>query len=122
MKYVQYMISWGKLQLMRRRLEKMHGERLSFIGVFEKTGSKAGFRGEALTTVLLREVRLKATNQIITDHLWFNMTKEFRNLCLQKGDKVEFDARVKDYVKGYFRFDVQSTDYKLSHPTKISKT
>jgi len=40
---------------------------------------------------------------------------------------IQFDARVKSYIKGYrgYRDDIYdkplSIDYKLSHPTKIKK-
>jgi len=38
---------------------------------------------------------------------------------------LEFDARVKEYSKGYVNKSLhrnqRNTDYKLSHPTKIKK-
>ncbi len=77
-------------------------------------------------TVLLKDI-CDAGGVIVCDHLWFNLTKAFALLNLQPGDRVQFDARVKKYVKGYFgrRDDVfdkpAEVDYKLSHPTKVTK-
>ena len=47
---------------------------------------------------------------------------------LKEGDNIQFDARVKEYVKGYFGYkeEIQmerplEEDYKLNFPTKIKK-
>ena len=109
---------------MRKELKEIGSEnRHTFIGTFERTGTKNGYKGE-LKTILLLNIRDTKTDKIITDHLWFNYTKGFYEANLQKGDEVQFDARVEDYVKGYFghKEDVYvpaSTDYKLSRPTHI---
>ncbi|MOA55104.1 hypothetical protein D3C78_1788350 [compost metagenome] len=64
--------------------------------------------------------------RLATDHLWFNLTKGFKDLRLQPGDRVQFDARAKPYTKGYkgkrksINKPVQD-DYKLSHPTKVRR-
>ena len=99
-------------------------ERHTFSGVFVREGLKSAYRGLPLPTVLLKDIRLKDCDKIITDHLWFNKTKGFEALNLKEGDIVQFDARVDGYTKGYqgYREDVQSyveIDYKLSYPTKI---
>lgn len=109
----------------RKTLKKMDGERLKFYGTFERFGTKNGYMG-IQKTVLLVDVKLAETDQIVTQHLWFNLTKGFEKLDLQIGDKVEFHARVKEYTKGYVgrRLEVYKpieTDYKLSHPTKLKK-
>jgi hypothetical protein len=111
----------------RKKLERFEEERMRFRGVFVRYGKKAARKGPDLTTVLLKDVTIIANGQIVTDHVWFNCTKGFEALgTLQEGDVIEFDARVKTYVKGYFgrRLDVYKPaelDYKLSHPTKIVK-
>ena len=99
-------------------------ERYTFVGEFVREGLKNSFKGPPLPTVLLKEIRLKDSDKIITDHLWFNKTKGFDVLNLKEGDIVQFDARVNSYIKGYqgYREDVWShteKDYKLSYPTKI---
>jgi hypothetical protein len=63
--------------------------------------------------------------QLVTDHLWFNMTKGFEEANLHPGDIVEFRGKVEKYIKGYQgrREDVFGkpieADYKLSRPTKV---
>ncbi|MBN1991465.1 MAG: hypothetical protein JW953_02095 [Anaerolineae bacterium] len=110
----------------RKELGKMNGERARFYGTFERFGKKRGWKGREETTILLTNVCLVDTDNIVTEHLWFNLTKSFAALDLQPGDIVEFDARVKSYMKGYFghREEVYrpyERDYKLSHPTKAKK-
>jgi hypothetical protein len=109
---------------MREALREIEEERKTFSGIFVRFGFKNGWN-RPVPTVLLKEIR-NDNNEVVTDHLWFNLTKGFEKLDLQEGDIVQFDARVKSYVKGYFghRYDVykpRETDYKLSHPTKIQK-
>ena len=110
---------------MRKELKAIgKQERHTFSGVFVREGLKSAYRGLPLPTVLLKDVKLKDSDKIITDHLWFNKTKGFESLNLKEGNIVQFDARVDSYVKGYkgYREDVCShteKDYKLSYPTKI---
>ena len=59
---------------------------------------------------------------MVSDHLWFNLTMQFQASDLRKGDRVLFDARVKQYTKGSIKRGIPiSTSYKLSYPTKIRK-
>ena|SRR5665647_1181017 len=108
----------------RHSLGAKEGVRSLYTGEFVRTGIKHGYMGDVVT-VLLKDVRDEA-GQIITDHLWFNMTKGFKQANLQAGDIVEFRGRVEKYVKGYKggREDVHKPleeDYKLSFPTKVRK-
>lgn len=109
---------------MRKELREIgKEERHRFTAVFERTGWKSGYKRD-LQTVLLLDVRMD--DRPICDHLWFNMTKGFREAGLKQGDKVEFMARVSSYEKGYkgWRDDVFKPierDYRLSFPTKIKK-
>lgn len=109
---------------MRKALQPLDGERTTFLGTFERSGTKRGWRGDE-PTVLLKDIRTLAGDPIC-DHLWFNLTKQFQALEIAPGDAVQFDARVKEYEKGYKgrREDVYvpiEIDYKLSHPTKVRK-
>ncbi len=109
---------------MREELKKIKEVRASFIGTFERIGTKSSF-GYLKQTILLKDIK-DSTGQIVADHLWFNLTKGFSALGLSQGDTVKFDARVKKYEKGYkgYREDVYKpieTDYKLSHPTRLAK-
>jgi len=110
----------------RIKLKELNGERIRFRGIFLKFGIKTGFKGRLCQTVLLVDiVNLRNGNQIITDHLWFNYTKELQNcLPLLPGDILEFNGRVRTYQKGYREDDEENPirmDYNLQHPRKIEK-
>jgi hypothetical protein len=66
--------------------------------------------------ILLTHVVLADTGRHITDHIWFTLGKSWESYKV--GDWVEFDARVGEYVKGYYK---DKWDYKLNNPTKIKK-
>lgn len=109
---------------MRKKLSKINGERTKFFGKFERIGSKSGWKGKE-KTVLIKDISDQYGTSV-ADHIWFNYTKGFQNIYLNNGDLLEFEARVKEYEKGYkgSRLDVDapvSRDYKLSHPSKIRK-
>ena len=102
-------------------------ERYTFRGIFVRTGSKGG---HTRLTVLLEDVRRKGSSKILTDHVWFNLTDGFKKLNLEPGEEVEFDARVKEYKKGYWGDNERkakkrpeaSISYKLSNTSKIRRT
>lgn len=108
---------------MRKELKKLNGKRLSFTATVERFGEKPAYRGWLIPTVLLTNVKIKGTEKVITDHLWFTKGKSWDG-CVT-GCTVEFDARVTTYEKGYkgFRDDVYDSfvelDYKLERPTKV---
>ena len=111
---------------MRKQLKEIGAKnRNIFYGTFERTGYKNGYKGP-IQTVLLLNIK-DEKNNVVCDHLWFNMTKGFEKLKLIKGDEIKFNARVQSYEKGYkgYRDDVWDhpieKDYKLSYPTKIEK-
>ena len=66
--------------------------------------------------ILLARVILADTGRHITDHVWFTLGKSWESYKV--GEWVEFDARVGEYVKGYYK---DKWDYKLNNPTKIKK-
>jgi hypothetical protein len=111
---------------MRKKLSELENQRKKFTGVFERFGFKKAYRGPDLQTVLLRGIR-DENGKLLTDHLWFNLTKGFKEARLKKGDIVSFEARIKEYVKGYmgYREDIYKKpieyDYKLDRPTKVIK-
>lgn len=112
---------------MRKNLKKMDGERKIFRAIFERYGSKTAYKGPPLRTILLKNIVDLETNEIVTDHLWFNFTKGFEALGeLSPGTRLEFEARVKPYEAGYKGWDWEKSlenpvreDYKLAWPTKI---
>jgi hypothetical protein len=100
------------------------GQRRTFTGQFERFGEKRGYKTETVPTVCFTQITDVATNEIVTHYLWFNLTKAFKRLDLKPGDIVQFDARVDDYVKGYFGYRVDvykpaERDFRLVYPTKV---
>lgn len=109
---------------MRQQLREIDGQRQTFTGTFDRFGTKNSY-GYIKYTILLKDIK-DINGEVVADHLWFNLTKEFGKFALESGDVLRFDARVKDYLKGYFgyREDVYKPiqkDYRLSHPTKVQQ-
>ena len=111
---------------MRNELAKSDGQRKKFTAIFSRIGSKKNYKGYSEPTMLLTSVIDLETNKKVTDHLWFTLTKGFETAGIKEGKEgaaIEFEARIKEYKKGYVndRYKINSTelDYKLSHPTKI---
>ena len=79
-------------------------------------------------TILLQNIK-DEFGVILTDHLWFNYTKEFQELGkLRKGDEIQFDARTIRYEKGYKGRNKSlkllhplETDYCLSYLSQLKK-
>ena len=107
----------------REKLKELNGKRRTFQGFFVRYGTKNNWYGFPVKTLLFKDI-INGTGKILTDHLWFNKTKGFEKLGkLNEGDLTQFDARIREYVKGYVNYhkmiDDRCIDYRLSHPTKI---
>jgi hypothetical protein len=113
---------------MRQELKKINKLRKTFNGLFKRYGTKYNWHGFPETTILLVDIK-DNSDKIITDHIWFKQTKGFIAISpLTEGDLIEFEARVKDYIKGYhgrkaeeYGEENYELDYKLNFPTKIRK-
>ena len=106
---------------MRKKLAKYEGQRLRFTGTFEGFGTRDGWVGR-VPTIVLRNVKLCGTRKVLTDHLWFDLTKEFERAELEEGDIVMFDA--KGYKGRDFERQLEAPleeDFKLKWPTKVVK-
>ena len=110
---------------MRKKLALEKGKRKVFRANFVRIGKKINYKGYSEETILVRNVFDIELNREVADHVWFSYTKGFEKITLTEGVQLEFEARVKEYTKGYVRKDLKinnrTTDYKLSHPTKIKK-
>jgi len=110
---------------MRKELATRAGVRKKFRAIFIRIGKKTNFKGYSEDTILLKDVCEADTSNLVTDHLWFSYTQSFEKIVLTEGTVIEFEARVKEYSKGYMNRALgknkRSTDYKLCHPTKIRK-
>jgi hypothetical protein len=108
---------------MRRELAKREGQRKKFRATFSKLGKKINYKGYSEPTILLTDIIECETNLKITEHAWFSYTQGFEDADMKEGDVIEFEARVKEYKKGYvnrrYKINEKKLDYKLSHPTKI---
>jgi hypothetical protein len=108
---------------MRRQLQQQVGVRKTFTATFSKTGKKVNFKGHSEDTLLLVNVRDAETNELMSDHVWFTYSKTFDKADLKEGMKISFDARVKEYTKGYVNralgVNKKKRDFKLSHPTNV---
>ena len=112
---------------MRGDLKDRQGQRFRVTATFGRWSRKSGYRG-SVRTLLLRDVRCAKTGQALTDHLWFKSGLTWQRLGLAKGDRVAFDARVTQYLKGYLGARAERTgeawseiDYRLERPTKAEK-
>jgi len=109
---------------MRKELAKDEGQRKKFKAIFSRLGKKVGYNGYSEETILLTKIE-DENGKVVADHVWFTYTKGFEKATLTEGDLVEFEARIKEYTKGYvnrrYKINNKSIDYKLSHPTKIKR-
>ncbi|MCK9417416.1 hypothetical protein M0Q97_12320 [Candidatus Dojkabacteria bacterium] len=107
---------------MRTKLKKLDDQRITIFCVFEKFGTKRNFKGFPEETALFVSLKDENDNELC-DHIWFTVGKRIKNLNLKSGDKVCFDARIKQYVKGYVNhreyIDERTIDYKLNNPTNF---
>lgn len=109
---------------MRKKLASEEGQRKKFTARFSRLGKKTNYQGYREETILLTDITDVETSLVVTEHLWFTFTKGFQEAGIKPGDQLEFEARVKKYSKGYvnrrYAINEKQTDYKLSHPTKIT--
>lgn len=102
------------------------GLRKRFSAVVERFGKKINYKGYSEETILLKLIRDVESNEVVADHLWFTFSLAFQKAKIAEGCTIEFDARVKDYTKGYVNKAIginnRKKDFKLSNPTKIVVT
>ena len=110
---------------MRKKLAVEAGKRKKFTAKFGRIGKKVNYKGYTEETILLQNIVDTETNDMVADHLWFSYTQGFIKASLKEGDILEFEARVKEYRKGYvnrnYKINNSTKDFKLSNPTKIVK-
>lgn len=104
---------------MRDKLRAIEGQRARYRATFDQFNSRTSF-GYEVKTLLLRDVT-DVHGREICDHIWFRRGKQFDNLNLQPGDRVEFQARADSYRKGYGSREEKQLDYCLKNPTKVCR-
>ncbi len=110
---------------MRKELAAEVGNRKKFRATVGRLGKKTNYKGYSEETILLNSIVDVEAEKIVTDHSWFSYTQGFVKAMVRPGDALEFEARVKEYRKGYvnktYKINNTSADFKLSNPTKIKK-
>jgi hypothetical protein len=108
---------------MRKLLASQDGTRKKFRGIFSRFGKKQHYKGYVVETILIINVTDAEDDIVLTDHIWFNLTKGFEKLNLTPGAVIEFEARVTPYKKGYvnrrYKINERKIDFRLSHPTRL---
>jgi hypothetical protein len=102
---------------MREMLQQIDGVRARFRGTFREFGQRTSYGYVKRMALLVGVTDLRGEE--MCDHLWLNLTLQVQRLDLQPGDRIEFDARVRPYTKGYY--DNRQRDYRLSNPTNFTK-
>lgn len=70
-----------------------------------------GYKRNNTLSVLIEKVYYK--NEMVTEHTWIEYSEEFKNLDINSGDLISFDATVVQYEKK------ESTDYGLANIRNI---
>lgn len=100
---------------MRTKLKQLDKKRFLVTAEFSKFGTKTNWNGYQTPTVCFQNIKDSEGN-ILTDHVWFTVGKRIKDMDLQEGDIVSYEARVSNYRKDYFK---DTIDYKLNNPTKF---
>lgn len=97
---------------MRVQLEQFLNKEILFYAIFDQYSETA--KGRVVAVV--KDIRLKDSNDILTDHVWINRTSGMKDLKLRQGDIVSFFAQVEKYAHapGTRSAKVGSFDYGLS--------
>lgn len=107
---------------MRKRLKALGSqERHRFQATVGRSGTKNGYKGRTVETLLL--INVTCDGKEITDHLWMTRGKWANGL--RQGMRIAFDARVSVYRTGYWGrrhepdLPPARVDYKVERPTKL---
>lgn len=106
---------------MREKLRQYYGQRINITATVSRFGSRKGYKGRTLKTLLLIDVT--HNGEIVTDHLWMTSGKWSRHLA--EGDTFTFRARVQQYLKGYSwddEYNPKTIDFRLVRPTVVEIT
>src|SRR5213592_2948954 len=103
-------------------LKRALGQHITVVGIYARTGIRRS-RRRVYTTVLIRHVCDAKTGAPLAEQLWFNRGNSWRQVRLEPGDRVRFQARVIEYRRGYWgpdpirrTYDPPRLDYCLTPP------
>ena len=97
---------------MRTQLEQFLNKETLFYAIFDQYDETA--KGRVVAVV--KDIRVKDSKEILTDHVWINRTSGMKDLKLRQGDIVSFYAQAEKYAHGpgSRNAKVGSFDYGLS--------
>jgi hypothetical protein len=105
----------------RRQLQPFVGCKYPFSATVGDFGlRKVPYRG-AEPTVCLRDVLLHVPGSVIVpiDHVWANIGKTFARLNPGKGDRVSFDAWIREYYKYSYYTGEDKLDYCIDRLSRL---
>ena len=105
---------------MRRQLMPFLGCKYPFSATVAKFGlRKAAYRG-AEPTMLLKDVLLHTGTVIVPiDHVWTFVGKSIARFNPQKGDRISFNAWVREYSKYNYNTGEERLDYCIARLSKF---
>lgn len=104
---------------MRKRLERLVGQRCQFRAVFIRFG-KVNLPGNRIKRYMLIENVMDVRHRHITKHMWMPLRAEdYVYARPQTGDPIRFDAEINIYFKGNKRRRV--LDYGLCKPLNVER-
>ena len=81
----------------REGLKKLNGQTTNFVGTFNRT-SYDKYSGQEVA--LFTDVKIKDSKpKEITDHVWVKLNNNLRQVNLEVGMELEFNAQVGQYIK-----------------------
>jgi hypothetical protein len=103
-------------KILKKRFERKN-KRHKYKATFQRFGSRTSYKWQK-KTILLTDLIDGRTHKFIADHIWLDCGKKFDEIKIEKGDNIQFYARVKIYEKGY---ETKTIDYGLAYPSKVNK-
>lgn len=106
---------------MREELKKLNQLRRMFTATIGRFGRRNvnHLNKNIVWTILLKNITDKDGN-IIADHLWINLNKEFDKLNIREGDRIKFSAKIIEYYKKSNSLK-KKKDYKIDKLLNIKK-
>lgn len=104
---------------MRRRLQRLVGQRRTFCAVFMWFGKTVLPDGRCKRYMLIVDV-VDSKGKHITPHMWMPLrATDYVYVPLNRGDAIRFEAEVNTYTKGNLRH--REIDYGLCRPMNVER-
>jgi hypothetical protein len=101
----------------RRKLERMLGQRHTFRATFLTFGKAITPGGRIVRYMLLQDI-LDNKGRFVTQHMWMPLrAHEYVAVPIRRGDMIKFSAEVNMYCKGSLKH--RRVDYGLVRPRDV---